>query len=141
MNAASKVAAVPGVRNALLDFQRRVARDGPGAVLDGRDIGTVVCPDAFFKVFVTASLAERARRRFKELRQSGQPVIYAAVLTEMERRDLRDAGREVSPLKPAEDALVIDTDDVDADAAFRLVMAAIEQKLSQTQDRTCKDLG
>lgn len=120
--AASKVSAIPGVRSALLRFQRDIAATPPdgksGAVLDGRDIGTVVCPDADIKFFVTASTEVRAERRFKELREAGEDVIYARVLEEMRERDERDTNRAVAPLKPAEDATVIDTSGLDADQVF-----------------------
>lgn len=120
--AASKVSAIPGVRSALLRFQRDFAANPPdgktGAVLDGRDIGTVVCPDADIKFFVTASTEVRAERRFKELREAGEDVIYARVLEEMRERDERDTNRAVAPLKPAEDATVIDTSGLDADQVF-----------------------
>ncbi len=130
-DAASKVAAIPGVRAALLDFQRRFAAEPPdgkaGAVLDGRDIGTVVCPDADIKFFVTASVEERARRRVKELLERGEKAIYGAVLQEMQDRDARDRDREVAPLKPAEDAIVIDTTDLDADAALETALRFISE--------------
>ncbi len=120
--AASKVSAIPGVRSALLRFQRDIAANPPGgkagAVLDGRDIGTVVCPDADVKLFVTASTEVRAERRFKELREAGEDAIYARVLEEMRERDARDTNRAVAPLKPAEDATVIDTSGLDADQVF-----------------------
>ncbi|MGJ3260071.1 MAG: (d)CMP kinase [Rhodospirillales bacterium] len=120
--AASKVSAIPGVRSALLRFQREIAANPPGgkggAVLDGRDIGTVVCPDADVKFFVTASTEVRAERRFKELREAGEDAIYARVLEEMRERDARDTNRAVAPLKPAEDATVIDTSGLDADQVF-----------------------
>lgn len=120
--AASKVSAISGVRSALLRFQRDFAANPPdgktGAVLDGRDIGTVVCPDADIKFFVTASTEVRAERRFKELREAGEDVIYARVLEEMRERDERDTNRAVAPLKPAEDATVIDTSGLDADQVF-----------------------
>ncbi|MCA1940496.1 MAG: (d)CMP kinase, partial [Caenispirillum bisanense] len=124
--AASKVAAIPAVRAALLDFQRRFAAAPPdgakGAVLDGRDIGTVVCPDADRKMFVTASIDVRAKRRFKELREKGLDVIESAVRQDMVNRDARDAGRSVAPLAPAEDALVFDTSDLDAEQVFALAV-------------------
>lgn len=124
--AASKVAAIPEVRAALLEFQRDFAQHPPagtrGAVLDGRDIGTVVCPDADRKMFVTASVEVRAKRRFKELREKGLDVIESAVLQDMEVRDARDASRSVAPLAPAEDAVVIDTSDFDADEVFALAV-------------------
>lgn len=126
-NAASKVAAVPAVREALLPFQRRFAARPPGAVLAGRDVGTVVCPGAPIKIFVTASVAERARRRFEELRQRADPPIYARVLAEIEERDRRDSERAVAPLRVAEDAWVLDTTEMDADAAFRAALAHVER--------------
>lgn len=119
--AASKVAAIPEVREILLDLQRDVAARPPslpnggaakGAVLDGRDIGTVICPQADAKLFVTADVAERAKRRFKELQSAGIGVTYEAVLAQMRDRDARDAGRSVAPMKPAEDAVVLDTTDM-----------------------------
>lgn len=120
--AASKVAAVPGVRAALLDFQRSFAHRPPagraGVVLDGRDIGTVVCPDASRKLFVTASVEKRAERRLKELQQRGVETIQEAVLQDMKNRDARDSQRSVAPLMAAEDAMVLDTSDLDADQAF-----------------------
>lgn len=125
--AASRVAAFPSVREALLPFQRRFAANPPGAVLAGRDVGTVICPDATAKIFVTASVEERARRRFEELRQRGDPTIYAAVLEELRVRDRRDQEREVAPLRPAPDAWVLDTTDLDADAAFEAVRASIDR--------------
>ncbi|MGC2854962.1 (d)CMP kinase [Novispirillum sp. DQ9] len=125
--AASQVAAQQPVRDALLDFQRRFAAHPPhgaaGAVLDGRDIGTVVCPDATHKIFVTASVEERARRRIKELRDKGAEVIESRVLQDLKDRDARDQERSVAPLRPAEGAWVLDTSDLDADAAFAAVLA------------------
>lgn len=130
--AASTVAAFPPVRAALLDFQRRFAAAPPagrrGAVLDGRDIGTVVCPDAPVKIFVTAGLDERARRRFAELRAQGADVIYAAVLSELAERDDRDSSRAVAPLKPAEDAVILDTSALDAEAAFGAALDIVAQR-------------
>ncbi len=123
--AASKVAAMPTVRDLLLKFQREFAHRPPGAVLDGRDIGTVVCPDADAKFYLTASLEARAQRRFKELRDRGHDVIYPAVLQDMTQRDARDSGRAVAPLKPADDALVLDSSDMTADQAFEAALAFI----------------
>lgn len=129
--AASKVAAIPAVRAALLEFQRAFGQTPPGgargAVLDGRDIGTVVCPDADRKMFVTASVAVRAKRRFKELREKGEDVIESAVLQDMKDRDARDAGRTVAPLAPAEDAMVIDTSDLDAEQVFALAVRYVTE--------------
>jgi len=126
--AASKVAAIPGVRSALLEFQRRFAHTPPGgkgAVLDGRDIGTVVCPDAEIKLFVTASLEKRAERRLKELQAAGRGGIQSAVLADMKERDDRDRNRSVAPLKPADGAIVLDTSDLDADQAFAVALSHI----------------
>ncbi len=131
--AASKVAAVPEVRAALLAFQRDFANHPPGgaagAVLDGRDIGTVVCPAAAVKLFVTASVEKRAERRFKELRERGVATIQKAVLQDMKERDARDSQRAVAPLRPADDALVLDTTELDADAAFFAALDHITSRL------------
>jgi cytidylate kinase len=131
--AASVVAAVPAVRAALLGFQRSFAEHppegAPGAVLDGRDIGTVVCPEAEAKIFVTANLEARAERRLKELRESGIEVIYERVLQDMKDRDARDMQRRTAPLAPAGDAFVLDTTTLDADAAFRAAVDYIGTKL------------
>jgi CMP/dCMP kinase len=124
--AASKVAAIPGVRQALLGLQRRFAADPPpgpdgqvrGAVLDGRDIGTVVCPDATVKLFITASLEARAQRRHRELLARSGESIYARVLQDMKERDARDSSRAVAPLTPAPDALVLDTTALNTEAAL-----------------------
>ncbi len=127
--AASKVSAIKSVRAILLAFQRDFASTPPGgakgAVLDGRDIGTVVCPDADVKLFVTASAEVRAERRHKELLDRGEPSIYARVLQDMKARDERDQSRSVAPLKPASDALVVDTSELDADAVFKTAMDII----------------
>jgi cytidylate kinase len=121
-DAASRVSAVPDVRAALLDFQRSFAAEPPGgtrgAVLDGRDIGTVVCPDAESKLFVTASPEVRAERRYLELRERGLDAIHGRVLADMKERDARDSERTVSPLEPAKDAFLLDTSDLDADGVF-----------------------
>ena len=128
---ASKVAAIRSVRAILLAFQREFANAPPnrakGAVLDGRDIGTVVCPDADIKLFVTASAEVRAKRRHKELLDRGEPSIYSRVLQDMKVRDKRDEGRAVAPLKPAHDALVIDTSELDADAVFETAMNIVSE--------------
>lgn len=130
--AASKVSAVPGVRQALLDFQKNFAVNPPesfsGAILDGRDIGTVICPDADVKVYINASAEIRAERRHKELLDRGLESIYARVLEEMKERDARDSSRSVAPLKPAEDALQLDTSDKDADQVFAEVIDFIASK-------------
>ena len=126
---ASIVAAMPGVRRALVQYQRAFAADPPdgakGAVLDGRDIGTVVCPDASHKLFVTASPEVRARRRLAELRARGAKVSGETVRREMRERDARDAERDVSPLVPASDAYLLDTTNLDIDAAFAYAKAYI----------------
>ena len=130
--AASKVAAIKSVRVILLAFQRDFADAPPngakGAVLDGRDIGTVVCPGAKIKLFVTASAEVRAERRHKELLDSGEPSIYARVLQDMEVRDERDQSRSVAPLKPARDAVVVDTSELDAEAVFKTAMEIIAER-------------
>lgn len=129
--AASAVAIHPGVRSALLDFQRAFGRN-TGAVLDGRDIGTVIFPDAPVKLFVTASLAERARRRWEELRTRGAAPDRAQVEREMAERDARDQARAAAPLRPAEDAVVLDTSDLDADAAFAAALGIISDHLAKS---------
>ena len=120
--AASEAAAIPEVRAALLELQRAFARRKPGAVLDGRDIGTVVCPDADVKLFVTASQEVRARRRQIELGESD----YAAVMAEIRARDTRDSQRQVSPLIPAADAVIIDTSELDRDQAVAAAVRVVE---------------
>jgi cytidylate kinase len=124
----SKVAAIPQVRANLLKFQKEFASKGPGAVLDGRDIGTVICPDAPVKLFVTASPEARAERRYQELRARGADTIKPRVLAEMAERDRRDSERAAAPLKAAPDAWLLDTSDMDADAAFAAALAVIERK-------------
>jgi len=126
--AGSKVAAIPEVRTNLLNFQRKFAYQRSGAVLDGRDIGTVICPDAAIKLFVTASLQARAERRYQELRERGADPIKPRVLAEMAERDRRDSERAAAPLKAAPDAFLLDTSDMDADAAFAAALAFIERK-------------
>lgn len=124
----SKVAAIPEVRVNLLKFQKEFASKGPGAVLDGRDIGTVICPDAPVKLFVTASPEARAERRYQELLERGADTIKPRVLAEMAERDRRDSERAAAPLKAAPDAWLLDTSDMDADAAFAAALAFIERK-------------
>ncbi|HEX9808462.1 MAG TPA: (d)CMP kinase [Alphaproteobacteria bacterium] len=130
---ASRIAALPAVRAALIAFQRDFARNppggAPGAVIDGRDIGTVVCPDAQVKFYVTASLGTRAGRRLKELREKGADSIKARVLQDMHERDARDRSRAESPLRQAEDAHLLDTTGLDADAVFGAARAVIEDRL------------
>lgn len=126
--AASAVAAVPGVRTALLAFQRDFATRR-GAVLDGRDIGTVIFPDATVKLFVTASLAERARRRWLELRAKGMDADLAIVEQDMRQRDEKDAARSSAPLRAADDAFVLDTSALDAEAAFTVAISVIRARI------------
>jgi CMP/dCMP kinase len=126
---ASQVAVIPEVRTALLEFQRGFARRQPGAVLDGRDIGTVVCPDADLKFFVTAATAERARRRHAELKSMGHKVEYDAVLADVMARDERDASRVTAPTAMAEDAIMIDTSLLDRDEVLAAVMDVIADHL------------
>jgi CMP/dCMP kinase len=124
--AASLVSAIPEVRMALLAFQRNFAKTPPGAVLDGRDIGTVICPNANVKIFVTATPEVRARRRVVELKARGETVSEADVLADIRKRDERDTGRAVAPLKQAPDAHLLDTTHLDIDAAFRAAVAIVE---------------
>ena len=123
--AASKVAVIPAVREALRELQRRFAAEPPGAVLDGRDIGTVVFPEAPIKIYVDATPEARARRRHEELREMGLASIYSRVLQDMRERDARDRGRAVAPLTLAKDALVIDSSELDADQVFARALAYI----------------
>jgi cytidylate kinase len=135
-SAASVVAAIPEVRRALLGLQRNFAAHPPaparGAVLDGRDIGTVVCPGADVKLFITATTEARAARRVKELRDQGAPAIYEYVLQDLNERDARDSRRRAAPLTVASDAHIIDTTTLDADVVFEracaLVARALEEK-------------
>lgn len=128
--AASLVASVPAVRAALLDFQRSFGH-AHGAVLDGRDIGTVIFPDAPAKLYVTASVEERGRRRWAELRARGVAADQAAITAEVHARDAADRARAAAPMKPADDALLLDTTALDADAAFNTALDLIERKLSK----------
>lgn len=127
--AASIVSAYPEVRGALLEFQRNFPRGRKGAVLDGRDIGTVVCPKADFKFFITASLEARAKRRWRELSGQGIEVVYESVLEDLKERDERDAKRAIAPLKPAADAVFVDTSELSAEAVFRQIKEIIEKQL------------
>ncbi|MBE7636115.1 (d)CMP kinase [Sneathiella sp. P13V-1] len=129
-NAASKVAVNQGVRDALLEYQRNVAKTPEGAVLDGRDIGTVVCPDADVKLFVTASAEERARRRHTELLGKGETVTFEEVLKDLEARDARDSGRKSAPLAKADDAYLLDTTKLDIEAALEKAVEIISEKTS-----------
>ncbi|HEY8259980.1 MAG TPA: (d)CMP kinase [Methylosinus sp.] len=128
--AASVVAAIPQVRAALVDMQRGFASRPQGAVLDGRDIGTVICPDAPVKIFVTASPEKRAQRRALELASRGEKVDYAAVLADVRKRDERDSARSQAPLKQAEDAVALDTTDLDIEGAFRAACEIVEERLA-----------
>jgi cytidylate kinase len=128
-DAASIVAKIPEVRAALLDYQRAFAKRKPGAVLDGRDIGTVVCPDADVKIYVTASPEVRARRRFTELDARGEAVTYEAVLAVIKERDARDAGRADAPMVQAPDAVLLDTTDLGIEAAFDAAVGLIKRKI------------
>ena len=123
--AASKVAVIPEVRAALVDFQRAFARRDGGAVLDGRDIGTVICPDAEVKIFVTASPEVRAKRRFLELRAAGSTMSLDEVLADVLARDARDSERATAPMKPAEGALILDTSEMTIDEAAAAATKAI----------------
>jgi cytidylate kinase len=126
-NMASVVSAIPEVRAALIEFQRSFAAAPPGAVLDGRDIGTVIAPQAEVKIFLTASPEERARRRARELESRGEAADDDAILADIRRRDERDANRAVAPFRPADDAHVLDTTRLDADGAFAAALALIEK--------------
>ena len=126
--AASKVAVIAEVRAALVDFQRNFATRDGGAVLDGRDIGTVICPDADVKLFVTASAEVRAERRFLELSAKDHDVTRAQVLADVIARDKRDSEREEAPLRPAEDAVIIDTSDLSIEDAVAQAVAQIDAK-------------
>jgi cytidylate kinase len=129
--AASIVARFPGVRAALRKLQRDFAGRRPGAVLDGRDIGTVVCPDADVKIYVTATPEVRAQRRHLELQGRGDCATLAQVLAEILRRDERDASRSASPMQPAADAFLLDTSNLDIEAAFNTAVGVISRKAGQ----------
>lgn len=126
---ASEVAADPEIREALIEFQRDFARRDGGAVLDGRDIGTVICPDADAKLFVTARPAVRAARRHAELERSGHDIDYADVLREMAERDARDSERDDAPLRQAEDAVAIDTSDMTPHEALEAAIIAVGERV------------
>ncbi|WP_294644153.1 (d)CMP kinase [uncultured Aureimonas sp.] len=123
---ASRVAVHPAVRSALTEFQRGFARRSGGAVLDGRDIGTVICPEAEVKIFVTASAEVRARRRTAELVAKGRSVDYDTILQEVRARDERDSGRAAAPLKAAPDAALLDTSELDIEDAFRAACRIVD---------------
>lgn len=126
--AASRVAVIPEVRAALVDFQRTFARRDGGAVLDGRDIGTVICPEAEVKIFVTASAEVRAKRRFLELRAAGSAMSLKEVLADVVARDARDRDRATAPMKPAQGALILDTSEMTIDEAVAAAIKAIEAR-------------
>lgn len=126
-DAASRVAAIPGVRAALLKLQQDFARQPGGAVLDGRDTGTVIAPNADRKLFVTASPEVRATRRFTELAAQGSAITYEQVLEDIKKRDERDQNRAVAPLKPAPDAVLLDTTNLDIEAAFQEALSVVRR--------------
>ena len=126
---ASMISAYASVRAALLQRQRDFAQQTDGAVLDGRDIGTVIAPDADVKLFITASAEVRAERRLRELQQRGMTAHYDDVLADIRARDARDAGRSVAPLKPAPDALVLDTSELGPDEAIAAALRLVEKRL------------
>lgn len=126
--AASRVAAIPAVRAALFDLQRAFAARPGGAVLDGRDIGTVICPDATVKIFVTATPEVRAERRYRELQGRGESIAFADVLADIRRRDARDSSRTAAPLAAAADAHLLDTTTLDIDAAFQTALGIIGRR-------------
>jgi cytidylate kinase len=134
--AASSASVHAPVRAALLQFQREFAAHPSlgkkGVVMDGRDMGTIVCPDADLKVFITASVEIRAERRVKELQNNGISATYAAVLADMQARDQRDMNRLVAPTRPADDAIVIDTSTMDVEEVFEQVSALVSEKISQS---------
>jgi CMP/dCMP kinase len=130
---ASRVAVHPGVRAALLQFQRDFAAKPDGAVLDGRDIGTAVCPNADIKIYVTAAAEVRARRRTDELNAKGRNVAYERILDEIRARDERDSGRASAPLKRAEDAHLLDTSDMDIETAFRAAVDIVEKARAEQE--------
>jgi cytidylate kinase len=123
----SVVAAIPSVRAALIDMQQRFAARAEGAVLDGRDIGTVICPNATAKIFVTASAETRAQRRALELAGRGEPVDFALILEDVRTRDARDSQRALAPLKAADDAVILDTSMLDRDEVFAAALAIVER--------------
>lgn len=136
-HAASQAAALPAVRKALFDLQRNFALHPPapfkGAVLDGRDIGTVIAPEACAKIFVTAGLEIRAERRLKELQSSGVDATYEAVLRDMRDRDCRDAARATAAMKPADDAVILDTSSLSAEAALEKALEIIAEKCGRSR--------
>lgn len=136
---ASKVSVIPEVRDVLLDFQRHFAAMPPdgkkGSILDGRDIGTIICPNAEIKLYITADLKTRAQRRYKELRENGIEVIYESVSRDLELRDTRDRARTIAPLKPAEDAYVLDTTGLTREEVFETAWSYITSKAPALLDK------
>ncbi|MCZ8088453.1 MAG: (d)CMP kinase [Brevundimonas sp.] len=130
--AASRVAGHPGVRAALLELQRAFAAQPGGAVLDGRDIGTVIAPDARAKLFVTATPEVRARRRWRQLAGRGEAIAFEEMLEDIQRRDARDAGRGAAPMVQASDAVLLDTTDMDIEAAFDAARRIVEAACVRT---------
>ncbi len=126
--AASRVSANPAVREKLLEFQRAFAQRKPGAVLDGRDIGTVVCPEADVKIYVTASVEVRAKRRYDELRTTDHKATRESILADVRARDERDTNRAVAPLLPAHDAVIIDTTKMSIEVAIESAMDVVQQR-------------
>ena len=133
--AASKIAVMPGVRKILVDKQREFSTQQPGTVLDGRDIGTVVLPDADVKLYVTASPEVRARRRHDEVTAKGSDVLYEEILADIRLRDGRDMERADSPLKPADDAHLLDTSEMDIETAFLAAKDLIDRKLAEKSEQ------
>jgi cytidylate kinase len=133
--AASVVASLGAVRRALLELQRKFAQQAGGAVLDGRDIGTVIAPDADVKLWVDASVEERARRRYRELAGMGEAVTPESVLAQLKERDARDSSRKDAPMKPADDAIWIDTTDLDVDAAYARALEIVETKRKEPKPK------
>ncbi len=129
--AASVVAAIPSVRQALFELQRAFATQGSGALLDGRDIGTVIAPDADVKLWVDADVGQRAARRWKELSEGGDPITLETVIQQLKIRDARDQGRADAPAAMARDAILIDTTDLTIDAAVEKALAAVEAALAR----------
>jgi cytidylate kinase len=124
--AASRIAVHPGVRQTLIEFQRAFARGEPGAVIDGRDIGTVIVPDAPAKLYVTASQTARATRRWRQLIGLGEDADCQVILADVRKRDARDAARAAAPMRPADDAVLLDTTDLDIDSAFDAARRIVE---------------
>jgi cytidylate kinase len=129
--AASKIAVMPAVRRALVEAQRTFSQRKPGTVLDGRDIGTVVCPDAGVKLYVTASPEVRAKRRYDEILGRGGEADFAEIFADVQKRDERDMGRSDSPLRPAEDAHLLDTSEMSIEAAFQAAKVIIDAALKK----------